>query len=177
MEQGSMTNQALERAKQCLKIRDVWMQLANAWIADDYDPKYSSLQNAGAQFKHAVSRATLAEITSAKTNNDPKTLYLFRVYFNLGMRIISEKDKHEDSGELNKKPAVLAQIEATMVEEYHTPEDPGKEALDMFAAGNAGYHVWPFWREYLVSQCERMRLPRVFIPTVQLSPEKTNVEA
>lgn len=68
---------------------------------------------------------------------------------------------------LNKKPAVLARIEATMVGEYHTPEDPGKEALDVFAAGNAGYHVWPFWREYLVSQSERMRLPRAFVPTVQ----------
>jgi len=163
-----MTNQALERAEQCLKIRDVWMQLANAWIAEDCDPKFSSFQNTEAQFKHAVSRATLAEITSAKTINDPKTLYLFRVYFNLGMRIVSEKDKN---------PAVLAQIEATMVAEYHTPEDPGKEALDMFAAGNAAYHVWPFWREYLVSQCERMRLPRVFIPTVHLSSEKANAEA
>jgi hypothetical protein len=165
-----MTDQPLERAKQCLKIRDVWMLNANSWIADGYDPKYSSLQKIGAQFKHAVSRATLAEITPASTNVEPKELYLFRVYLNLGMRIVSEKDKASE--ELNKNPSILAQIEAVMVAEYHTAEDPGKEALDVFAAGNAGYHVWPFWREYLVSQCERMRLPRVVIPTMQLAPQK-----
>jgi hypothetical protein len=29
---------------------------------------------------------------------------------------------------------------------------------------NASFHLWPFWREYVVSQCNRMNLPKISIP-------------
>ncbi|MFW6011368.1 MAG: hypothetical protein ACOC8Q_02550 [Desulfosalsimonas sp.] len=168
-----MTNQALERAQQSLKIHDVWIRFANAWIADDYDPIYSPLHSPGTQFKHAVARFTLAELTPATADQARQALYLFRVYLDLGMRLVTGQDEDKNfSGKSNQDASVLAKVEATMVAEYHAAEDPGYEALDAVAAKNASYHVWPFWREYLVSQCERMRLPRVFIPTMQLPTEK-----
>jgi hypothetical protein len=169
-----MTNQALERAKRCLQIHDVWIRFANAWIADNYDPIYSHLHSPGVQFKHAVARFTLAELTPANAEQTKQETYLFRVYLDLGMRLVSglEDEGKNSSGESNQEASVLAQVDATMVAEYHAAEDPGYEALDAFAAKNVSYHVWPFWREYLVSQCERMRLPRVFIPTMQLPIEK-----
>ena len=163
-----MNSTPLEVAQKCLQIQDVWIRNSSAWSADDFDPKFSDRQNIGVQSKYAVSRATFFEVT----DGDHDQAYLFRVFMDMGMRLIADQQSEDDSKKTRKEPLVLAQIEATMVAEYHTFEDPGQDALDAFASHNAWYHVWPFWREYLVSQCERMRLPRIFIPTMQVAQNK-----
>ena len=66
------------------------------------------------------------------------------------------------------EPEVLACIEATFIAEYRYDEELDEKGLGEFAHRNAGYHIWPFWREYLVSQCDRMRLPRVIVPTMRV---------
>ncbi len=176
MEQGHMRNDALEQAKKCLQIRDVWMNRSKAWIADGFDPKYSRVKAVSAQFKHGVSRYTFSEVTD---KDKQESQFLFRVYLDLGMRLIPGIDPEQDPEDKTDQEAqdmVLAQLEAVMVAEYLTDNDPGQDALEAFAAQNASYHAWPFWREYLVSQCERMRLPRVMVPTMMISGdvEKTH---
>jgi hypothetical protein len=44
-----------------------------------------------------------------------------------------------------------------------------KDCLNEFALRNASYHVWPYWRELLMSQCARMHLPRLVMPTMQVA--------
>lgn len=161
-----MRNDALEQAKMFLQIRDVWMNRSKAWLADGFDPKYSQVKSVSAQFKHGVSRYTFSEVTD---KDKQEGQFLFRVYLDLGMRLISEIDQDQDSEDKPGRKAEdkhLAQVEAVMVAEYFADKDPGQDALEAFAAQNASYHAWPFWREYLVSQCERMRLPRVMVPTM-----------
>lgn len=159
-----MSRAPLDWAKDCLHIHDIWLQSSNAWIGEEFDPKFSNIHEISAQFKHGVSRSTFSEVTDHEGENS----YLFRVYLEIGLRLIPGSEPRATNSKKDSHPHVLAQIEATMVAEYSCREDPGQEALDAFASQNAGYHVWPFWREYLVSQCERMRLPKVFIPTMQL---------
>lgn len=162
-----MRSNALEQAKKCLQIRDVWMNRSRAWIAEGFDPKYSRVKSVSAQFKHGVSRYTFSEVTD---KGKQEGRFLFRVYLDLGMRLTRmHPDQHpENKTEQDAEDMVLAQIETVMVAEYLTDTDPGQEALEAFAAQNASYHAWPFWREYLVSQCERMRLPKVMIPTMMI---------
>ena len=148
-------DQALERAKAVLDIQDVWLHQSSAWMAKDFDPKFSEIEHIGVQYKHVVARATFAEVT----DGEQQAPYLYRVYIDLGMRIVSKEAN---------PPNALASVEATLVAEYQTSEDPGEDALNAFAARNASHHVWPFWREYVVSQCDRMRLPRVMVPTMHL---------
>jgi hypothetical protein len=64
---------------------------------------------------------------------------------------------------------VRAVISGLMVAEYDMREDPGEDALKEFALRNASYHVWPYWRELLASQCQRMNLPKLVLPAVQFA--------
>jgi hypothetical protein len=66
----------------------------------------------------------------------------------------------------------MAFIEATFVAEYSLNGKPEKEALDAFALKNASYHIWPYWREFLMSQSMRMNLPKIALPTVQFAVNK-----
>ena len=158
-------DEALERAKAALRIQDVWMRDARAWMAAEFDPQFSNVERLGVQHKHVVAHATLGEVT----DGDQQTPYLYRVYLELGMRLVPTDESPSADQAASDTLNPLATIEATLVAEYGTQEDPGEEALNAFATRNASYHVWPFWREYVVSQCDRMRLPRVMIPTMHLN--------
>ena len=50
-------------------------------------------------------------------------------------------------------------------------EHPGDEALEQFVLHNASFHIWPYWREYLASQCLRMNLAPITAPMRQFGPQ------
>jgi preprotein translocase subunit SecB len=99
------------------------------------------------------------------------------VHIDLGVRWVGV-DRKQDEVETQKlettetETDVLALIEATYVAEYSLQGEPGKDALDEFALNNASYHVWPYWREYIMSQSMRMNLPKVALPAMQLAANK-----
>ena len=68
-------------------------------------------------------------------------------------------------------------IEAEFVAEYAMGEQLEKDCLDEFALRNASYHVWPYWRELLMSQCTRMHLPRLVMPTTQVAQNSEGSES
>ena len=68
-------------------------------------------------------------------------------------------------------------LESTYVAEYLSEKDPGQNALKAFALRNASYHVWPFWREFLASQCARMNLPKVSLPLQSFAANREKTEA
>jgi hypothetical protein len=163
-----MSDMALETAKKCLRIQDVWLHQSLAWMAEDFDPKFPQAGHYIAQHKHHVARATFGELTDDDT---PQAGYLFRVYLDLGLRLLpAESGVSPDDDTTTHDSGVAASIEATFVAEYVSAVDPGEAAINAFALRNASYHVWPFWREFVVNHCERMRLPRVMIPTMSLAP-------
>ena len=53
--------------------------------------------------------------------------------------------------------------------EYSLKKDLPQECIDEFALKNSTIHVWPYWREYLSSICERLNLPKLMLPTMQLT--------
>jgi hypothetical protein len=157
-----MTDSVLQTAIDCLSIREVSLRQSSAWLAEDYDPRFSSIEAMQPQFKHLVERSYLMEV-----RDEASSYYVFRVFIDLGMRLLPvSRDQAE--GEVADE-TILAQIEATFVAEYESQTDPGTEALEAFARQNASYHVWPYWREFVSSQCARMGLPRVTIPAVQVA--------
>lgn len=158
-----MTDPVLQAAIDCLNIREVSLRQSTAWLAEDYDPRFSAIDAFQPQFKHLVERSYLMEVRDGASS-----YYVFRVFIDLGMRLLptTSRDRAEDGGE---EEAVLAQIEATFVAEYDSQTDPGTEALEAFARQNASYHIWPYWREFVSSQCARMGLPKVTIPTIQVA--------
>lgn len=148
----------LQQGIECLQIRDVLMHDWEAFIAETFDPKYGTgVDGLLVQLKHIVSRYSQV----LEVEDGERTQQLFRVFIQLGARWIEGVPGEQGDGEGTvAEEQVKAQIEATLIAEYALTDHPGKEALDAFALKNVSYHVWPYWREYLSSQCQRMGLPK-----------------
>lgn len=157
----------LQKAIDCLRIRDVYLRSSSSYLVDDFDPKYSPEANElAAQFKHVVARG---EVLALK--EEDAGIRIFRVYIDLGARwvVLPESTSENGSKEKGDEADVKAVIEATFLTEYSIEDEPGQDALDAFALENASYHVWPYWREYLMNQCMRMNLPKIALPAVQFA--------
>ena len=173
MAENGMSDDALQKAKDSLQIADVWQHQATAFISDDLQASASFPDTFELLFKHLIARTLWG-----KADGDDDGPFVFRVHIELGVRYVdaggsesnkqaagaSPDDQQESSPDDSGEAGALAQIEATYVAEYRTTEELPEDALKAFAFRNASYHVWPFWREFLASQCNRMNLPRVSLP-------------
>ncbi len=154
-----MSGDALQKAIDSLKIRDVYLRSSNASLEDEFEPKYDpDIDNLDTQLKHIVASSSVLELVE---END--TRCIFRVFIELGVRWVAH------NSEENEEPETRAFIESVMVAEYYMKSNPGAEALKLFAMQNASFHVWPYWREYVTSHCQRMNLPKMVMPAVQFS--------
>lgn len=146
----------LQQAIESLIISDVYQKESTAYCAEDFDPKsFNELESLHVQQMHSVHKSEIIEV---EENGE-----LLRVFIRLGTRWVSSQEQEE--------PDVKAAIESEFIAEYQIKTSLEQDCIDEFALKNASYHVWPYWREYLSSQCERMRLPRVVLPTVQFSKQ------
>jgi hypothetical protein len=151
---------ALQQAIDHLKIHDVYLRSSEARLADGFEPKYDDLDSVEVQFKHVVTHSNVLELDEGTD----ATVQLFRVFVELGTRWLGPADTHAGEDE-----RLLAQIDGVMVAEYRMQADPGKDALKQFALKNASFHIWPYWREFLTTQCMRMNLPKLVMPAVQFA--------
>lgn len=152
---------ALQKAIDCLHIRDVYLRSSSASLEDAFEPKYDpDPGKLNVQLKHIVARSNVLELEEENATHS-----IFRVFIELGVRwVIPAPEKNE-----NEEPEIKAFIEGVMVAEYYMKSDPGPEALKLFARKNASFHVWPYWREYVTSHCQRMNLPKMVMPAVQFA--------
>ncbi len=168
-----MKQDSLQRAIKCLRISDIWQREASASLGEALEGKGKFPEQHEVLFKHVVLRSLWG-----KADSEGSTPYVFRVHIAFGVRFVEIADASETDAEqdLVKAPA-LAQIESTYVAEYLSEKDPGQNALKAFALSNASYHVWPFWREFLASQCARMNLPKVSLPLQSFAANREKTEA
>lgn len=161
---------ALERAKKALQFDDLFQSSAAAEIRDGFDPKLSPVGDAlcRLQFKHQVIQSNVLEVSM---DDGPQAL--FRVYIDVGIRLF-----YEEEGKENHECDV--QLEASYCLDYRITDQAlraDQEALDEFALRNASYHLWPFWREYVMSQCSRMNVPKIPLPMRFFGSQPAKVES
>lgn len=163
-------SQSHQEAIDNLQIRDVFLVSTASVISTEYEPKYlPNAEEIGVQHKHVVDRTAAVSFSS---DEEKDVIKLFRVYIELGAKW---EYTHEDDSENNKIKSdnesrdPLAKIEACFVAEYQIKNEISKESLEEFALKNASYHIWPYWREYLMNQATRMNLPKAALPMVQFS--------
>jgi len=150
---AAKNSKKLQRAIDHLTIQDVYIKSTQSQCNEGFDPKTTELDELLVQQMHSVQKSEVLKINESGL--------LVRIYVRLGTRWVTPND--------NEEPDVKAFIEAYFIAEYRMTEDLEPECIDEFAQHNASFHVWPYWREFLSSQCERLRLPRVVLPTVQFS--------
>jgi len=167
-------NSPLQQAIACLHIRDVMLRNSSAYLAEGFEPTYGDgLEDIEIQFKHLVIQNNVMEATNGESIER-----IFRVFISLGARWVeSSPTPSEYLSPASKNPIIKAQVEATYVADYDMSEHPGQEALDAFSLKNASYHVWPYWREYLASQCQRMGLRKIVMPAVQFAANEHHSDA
>lgn len=150
-----MISAQLQKAIDNLQIQDVYLRDLVARCEGDFDPKYNAdVESLVIQAKHHVKQSMVVELDGQEK--------ILRVFVELGARWVDEKAQDEAS-------SVKVLIEAEFIAEYTMKQMLEKASLDEFSLKNASYHVWPYWRELLSSQCDRMHLPRAVLPTVQLA--------
>jgi hypothetical protein len=153
-----MMTEALQKAIDALQIHDVYLRRSEAWFREGFDPKFiANPDGIGVQTMHVVKESSIIE-------RDQSARFL-QVFLVLGTRFVESQAEGDE-------PPVVAQIEAEFIAEYELRGELDQASIDEFALKNASYHVWPYWREYLASQCERMRLPRLIIPAVQFAENR-----
>jgi hypothetical protein len=169
-----MMKEHLKAAIDSLEIQDVYISEFHSWLKESFDPKYSpETKDLTVQYKHVVEKAEIAELLD--DGDVEKVERIFKVFINLGARWVhgevgEEDDDSQDTEALQEK--VKASIEAHYVLEYRMKNDIEQESLDAFALNNASYHVWPYWRELLMSHCLRMNMPKLALPTLQLASNR-----
>ncbi|ETI61863.1 hypothetical protein [Marinomonas profundimaris] len=150
---AAKVSKKLQQAIETLKIQDVYLKSTQAQCEDDFDPKSTDLDELLVQQMHTVRKSEVLQVNDAEL--------LVRIYVRLGTRWLSPSESEESN--------IKAFIEADFIAEYQMAELLEQDIVDEFALKNASFHVWPYWREFLSAQCERLRLPRVVLPTVQFS--------
>ncbi|WP_027671263.1 hypothetical protein [Rheinheimera baltica] len=157
-----MAKEALQRAIKGLAVHDVYLKHSEFFTKDGWDPKRPGETSLVYQFMTGVEKS---EVFGISEEVEANVKNFFAVYIKVGCRLIA--------GESDSEPdAIFAQIEATFVAEYMLSPDfaeTDEEALTAFAVENASFHVWPYWREYLMSTCTRLNLPKVALPVRQFT--------
>ena len=169
-----MDKALLELARDALRITDVALRRARCEVTDGFDPAHERPEMA----VQLMQRALRSEILEPD-DGQPGLHRLFRVHVQLGIRWVRsskkqrtrKSDKKAADGD-GKQPEVLALVEAIFVAEYELRKEVDQACLDQFALHNAPFNIWPFWREYAVSQAQRMNLPRFMMPLCPL-PTRT----
>jgi len=150
-----MVDDKLQQAIKHLSIVDVYLVASQAHHSDNFNPKAAhALEGLKVQTMHVARRSEIIETENAGQ-------FILRIVLGFGARWIKESIA-EDA-----EPEIKAVVEADYVAEYLMSEQLDQDAIDAFALQNASYHVWPYWREYLMSQSERLRMPRLILPTRQ----------
>lgn len=152
-----MTNKPIQQAIENLAIQGVFLRTASIKQHPDFDPR---LDRRELQIQTRSGPTRLSDL-EVKADSDAETQELFHVHFSCGLRLTNP----EFIEEAEPETGVAVEMLATFVAEYMVK--PGsmvsQEARNAFARDNVGYHVWPYWREYVQSTCARLGLPIVAI--------------
>lgn len=166
-------DKALKRAIGALQIADVYLKSSSVHTMEQWDPKRADLSKLKYQFLHVIDKSEIIDVEESDGADGDKVTAksFFLVYMTLGSRVVDESVPEGGSDKKHTQEP-LAQIEGTFVAEYLLGDDfdqSDEEALKAFALSNASFHVWPYWREYLMSTCTRLNLPKIPLPVKQFA--------
>ncbi len=159
-------NDLLCRAQDCLLISGVTLREGKFTLREDVDLESFDRSDSAAQGFRSFEKIKAAVLTDA----DGKELWEYRYGYAAGVRLVPEDEREASQEEEYAPPIeVLAEFEAR----YLSFEEVEEDALLEFSKNNVGYHVWPYWREFVQSSCSRLGVfPPIDIPTYRIVKEQ-----
>ena len=167
-----MNNDLLKQAANCLAIQDVYMQSTDVKLADDFNPKYPNSETLDWQQRQGALDWKVSELKVKSKEKEVVNLLLAR--FQCALRFLPPNLSEEIKNDPEKShAATLAEVKAVYIAEYRiTCDKLSDEAISVFTGINVGYHVWPYWREYMHSVSDRIRTPRIILPLYMIPKEE-----
>jgi hypothetical protein len=112
-----------------------------------------------------------------ENNGNDQGHYEYFYSYNVGLRLVpsNEIDKVADDEYV---PPV--EVKAVFESRYLSPFQLTTEALEAFAEQNVGYHIWPYWREFIQSMTPRLGITGgIVVPHYLVmknnSPQKSDI--
>ena len=145
-------NSAFDKAKESLIIKSV--NLRNSYIAlnDDIEPFELKEKDTEIQSFRGVEKVKELSIQS-----EEEDYWEYNFFYAVGVRVIEEMD---NENEVN----LFLEIKACFNALYRANEKLDVEVIKAFSKQNVGYHVWPYWREFVQSSCTRLNVSPLEIP-------------
>lgn len=144
----------LDVAKNSLTLRDIRLRSSATDIDIDDDKTVDDLLIDGdRKFQSYRGASKIIETESeSESELDVESKFLYTIRYTVGVRLIKNTDDTHAQEDLEGLVTIVASFDAS----YFSPVKLTKGELDAFAENNVGYHVWPYWREYVQSTCQRI---------------------
>lgn len=138
------------KAQSCLSIQAVRLQSSQISINENARAENIGELMGSIYGFHGVSNITQRTATA---NDDDKKVWIYDFKYRVGVKATAKDDSDDE----------LVEIKSTYCVEYFSNEELSSEDIDGFSKDNVGYHVWPYWREYVQSTLSRTDLPAKLI--------------
>lgn len=177
-----MDRALIDAAAKALDIETVFLRASEIRCKEGFLPQFIE-DDLSLVPQYRVDPKSKVHVVTAenKETSDSKKTVMY--YFSAGVRLIDGAmlDSAENEEDLPDE-AVYVEIETEFSAHYGLKRDANEKelrlALAEFGQFNIGYHVWPYWREYVQSVCARMGIPPIPVPMYQMpQPEPDSTSA
>jgi hypothetical protein len=162
-----MNGELLEKAIKVLNIQGVFLRKATIRCKDDFIPPFFGTEVTLSPQHRGAPTGDFAILDSISEDQVHETRTVV-FNFTAGTRLVDKNAAQEGGSAELEDSTVFIEITAEFCAHYNIPADLNIEdheaAFEEFGRRNVGYHVWPFWREYVQSVCSRMGIPPIPIP-------------
>lgn len=146
-------NPSLQEAQKLLKLKAVYLKNSFVELSEDMD-----LDDTGDRVVASQSFNGVSKIREVCLRDDDRSWWEYCFYFSVGIRLVDEETEPDED------VSPLVEIKVTFGARYESNEKLSQEQMEAFAERNVGYHVWPYWREYVQSSCMRLNIEPIEIP-------------
>ncbi len=171
-----MNDELLKKAISVLNIQSVFLKKATTRCKDAFIPPFFDSevilipQHRGAP---TGDFAVLDTQSENQVNKDKTVVFSFAA----GARLVEKESADKANPVELDDSIVFVEITAELCAHYNVPGELVIEeyeaAFEEFGRHNVGYHVWPFWREFVQSTCNRMGIPPIPVPFFLAGTSKT----
>jgi hypothetical protein len=152
----------LELAKQTLNIMSVNLQSSEVCLSENILASEFSVKGLVKQiYRNVIS------VIELEAGNDEKKWFEYHFIYAVGMRFIEPQDDADDlvENEGEDSSAIILEIKGKFKAIYLSFDQLDSDKIKAFSSDNVGYHVWPYWREFVQSTCNRLAIETVSVPT------------
>jgi len=163
-------DECLKSAQDCLRIQSVNLKESKVFVRDDIDLLALDRDETSSQSFRSVAKIKEISLTDSKGED----IWDYRFVYSVGSRLVLSEELVE-----SKKDdcSPIVEIIGIFEARYLTKKQLKKEELKAFSVDNVGYHVWPYWREYVQSTCARIGFSPAFeVPMYIISRKEEKSE-